>query len=253
MDYIDEKNIRSFEKVNTSSWENMSDNVFIRLINKKYIDKYDSDIASKDFFDLAICISLQERKNNVLKSHLFTQKDLKSYKIDFNTALKQAMQNTENERGKRILSVDKYMCMHNTVYPLITRHKTKVMVSVDGDNDNPIGQVGNNDNGETVLMLCNKKDTFAASYMASFNILDEVFKRFNETNFYIVPVSTICAMCVKSSFATNDNKKPIKEAEEDLLDMLEQINDEKKEWRNILSYKIYYYYGDDNKHLISIK
>lgn len=252
MDYIDEKNIRSFEKVNTSSWENMSDNVFIRLINKKYVDKYGEDIATKDFFDLAICISLQEKKSNVLKSHLFTQKELRLYKIDFDVALKQAMKNTENERGKRILSIDKYMCMHNIVYPLMVRQKTKVMVSMEG-NDNPIGQVGSNDDGETVLMLCNKKDTFAASYMASFNILDEVFKRFNRTNFYIVPVSTICAMCVKSSFVTDNNKKPLKEAEEDLLDMLEQINDEKKEWRNILSYKIYYYFGDDNKHLISIK
>lgn len=252
MQYIDEKSIQSFEKVDISSWESMCDNVFVRLINKKYVNKYNDNIATKDFLDLSICVSLQEKRQNTLKSYLFTENDFKRYHIDFNEALEKAMRNTENERGKRILTLNQFMCMHHPVYPLMIDTKSRMAVGTD-NSQQPIGFIGGDDENDNILMLCNKKDTYASAYMSSFNILDEVFHRFGNTNFYILPVSVLCVMCVKSTFVSNNNKKPIKEVEEDLLDMVEEINDEKKEWKKILSYKIYYYCGDDNKHLISIK
>ena len=80
MKYIDEKNINNFKKINTSSWDSIKDNVYLRLMNKKYIDKYDENIAYKSFLDLAIVFSLQEKTKNSIVSHILTKKELNEEK-----------------------------------------------------------------------------------------------------------------------------------------------------------------------------
>ena len=84
-------------------------------------------------------------------------------------------------------------------------------------------------------------------------MLEEVYDRFNQENFYVLPISVHQVMCVRKGYADHDGQKPLYEVEDDLLCMVEGINDNgNKDWKDILSYKIYYYLGDDGKRLFPI-
>jgi hypothetical protein len=115
-------------------------------------------------------------------------------------------------------------------------------------NDYGIIQDVNEDTGvENILILCNKYDVLGASYMASFDILKEIYERFGES-FYIIPLSIHKVMCVRSGYATHEEEKPFSEVDDDFLDMIEDYNDKcNKSCKDILSYKIYYYYGCEDR------
>lgn len=251
MNYIDEKDMSSFVKVDTSSWKTVNEDVFVRFINQKYLSKYSPDIVYKKFLDLAMCVAVQEKKDDVFRSHLLTNADIENYGVELDIVFDAALNNTEHSRSKRILTPAEHICMNNPAYPLLGKIQGKAAVGDGGGY--PLGFIGGNDNKDNILMIADKRHGFGSSYMSSHKVLEDVYARFENKNFYIVPISTFCLMCIKSSFATQDGSKPTFEAEDDIMDMLEDMNDKNENWKNILSYKIYYYFGDDSKSLFLIK
>lgn len=253
MEYIDEKDMSSFVKVNTSSWETVNEDVFVRFINLKYLNKYSSDIVHRKFLDLAMCASVQEKKEDKFRSHMLTQSDLERYGIDINTVFAAAMRNTENARSLRILTPAEHMCMNHPAYPLMGKIEARCMVGAGGAQNIPLGVIGGTDENDNILILADKRFGYGSSYIASHKVLEDVYKKFDNKNFYVVPTNAFYVMCIKASFVTQDGSKPLREAEDDLMDMLESMNDKCKSWKDILSYKIYYYFGDDSKALFLIK
>lgn len=260
MTYSDEKDLLNFKKIDSSSWETLKKNVYIRLVNEKYISSYNEDIAFIKKLDLAITFSVQEviteNNNKKLLSHMLTNQEIANLNIDINEVYADVMKNTAENRKRRIMTFKEYTIMHNLLYPLINIPKE---LSFALKEDNTCGVIEDvtynhedNTKTENILMLTNKNDVFGASYIAVPDILDEVYDRLGE-NFYIIPLSIHCAMCVRSGYATKNNTKPIYEVEDDILDTIETFNDtNNKSWKDILSYKAYYYFGDDGKTIIPI-
>ena len=241
----------SFVKVNTSSWETVNEDVFIRFINQKYLDKYSVDIVHKEFLDLAMCISVQEKKEDSFRSHMLTHDDLENYGIDADTAFASALYNTDNARSLRILTPSQHMCISHPAYPLLGKIEGKTAVGL--ENGSALGVIGGHDDKDNILMIADKRYGYGSSYISSHRVLEEVFNRFEQNNFYIVPMNTFHVMCIKSSFANQNGVKSMMETEDDLVDMLEAMNDKCKDWRHILSYKLYYYFGNENKQLFLIR
>lgn len=263
MTYSDEKDLQNFKKVNTSSWDTLKDNVFIRVMNAKYIPSYNEDIAFVKKIDLAITFSVQEivttdSKKKML-SHMLTNQEISNLGVTKDDVYDCAMKNTATNRKRRIMTFKEYGLMHNLMYPMLTIPKNISVgssgksaseygvfedVTYDSENENKIS--------ENILIVTNKNDIFGASYLAVPNVLEEVYSRFNE-NFYILPLSIHCLMCVRNGYVTKNNTKPLYEVEDDILDTLEEFNDsQNKTWKDILSYKAYYYMGDDGKFLFPI-
>lgn len=251
MKYSNEKDMQGFKKVDTSSWESLKDNVFIRLVNQKSLIQYDN-VAYIKFLDLALTFSVQEKSNDVMLSHLLTEEDLKSFGVSIDEVKYVALSNTTHDRKKRILTFRESALKNNIMYPILRIPNSATLGTGNGHDGGIIKDIDDDDN-DNILILSNKHDVFGASYMASFEVLEEVYERFGE-NFYIIPLSIHQVMCVRSGYVTNDGQKPSTEVDDDLLDMIEGFNDKhNKSWQDILSYKIYYYYGDDGKHLFIIK
>ena len=262
MIYSDEKDFYNFKKIDTSSWDTIKDNVYIRLMNEKYIPSYNDDIAFIKKLDLAITFSVQEivtaKSKKKMLSHMLTNQDLKNMNIDIDTVYSNALKNTATNRKRRIISFKEYSIMHNIMYPMLTIPKEMIM-SYNNDDISSCGMIEDvtydyegDIETENILMITNKNDIFGACYMAIPDILDEIYDRFGE-NFYILPLSIHCLMCVRSNYATKNNTKPLYEVEDDILDTIENFNDTYNEsWKDILSYKAYYYFGDDGKIILPI-
>lgn len=257
--YNDEKDLSNFKKIDTASWETLKDNVFVRLINAKYIPKYNEDIVYDKKLDLAITFSVQECDNDgkgkVVLSHMLTNDDLKTFDVDITTVRHCAFHNMANNRKRRLMTFKEYTIKGNLLYPLLTtprnfhmstgEHSCGVLEDITYDDET-------NDEQENILVMTNKNDIFGASYMVVQEMLDEVYNRFGE-NFYILPMSTHFVMCVREKYVTKDNQKPLYEVEDDILDMVEDFNDsQNKDWKDILSYKAYYYIGNDGKYIFPL-
>lgn len=256
MKYSDEKDMQNFKKVNTSSWDDLKDNLFVRLINERYLSQYGDDIAHVKMMDLVMVFSVQEKIKDTMLSYLLTNEDLKNMNVEPYTAMTFAMHNSSNDRKRRIMTFKESTLKNNLMYPVLQIPKG-MMMGAGGHSMADCGIIQDTDEEkecDNILILCNKHDTFGASYMVLPSILDEVYARFNEENFYIIPLSIHQVMCVRLGYASRNGEKPSYEVEDDLLDMIEAFNDtNNKSWKNILSYKIYYYYGDDGKKLFLIK
>jgi hypothetical protein len=256
MKYSDEKDMQNFKKVDVSSWDGIKDSVFVRLINNRYLDQYGKDIVYIKKMDLAMVFSVQEKVKDVILSYLLTNKDLENMGVELSTVKEIAVHNSSHDRKRRIMTFKENVIMSNLMYPVLQIPKG-MMMGAGGNSPSECGIIQDVDeaNGcDNILILCNKHNAFGSSYMVLPSVLDEVYNRFNQENFYIIPLSIHQVMCIRSGYATHDNEKPRYEVEDDLLDMIEQFNDtNNKSWKNILSYKIYYYYGDDGKKLFLIK
>jgi len=254
MQYINESNMDNFKKIDSSSWETLKSNVYLRLINIKTLDKFGDDIAYLKYLDLAIVFSVQEKRSQSMLSHMLTNAELQSFGITVEDAYREAFDNTKHDKKRRIMTFKESTLKNNVMYPVLT-FPSGMTLGTGGTSINNCGlieDVDPNDNTENILMLCNKYDIFGAAYMIVPSILEEIYERFDYENFYIIPLSIHVVMCVKGSYVTRNKK--IYEAEDDLLDMIEAYNDQNnKSWQDILSYKIYYYMGDDGKKLFLIK
>ena len=255
MKYSDEIDMQNFKKIDTSSWDTLKDNVYVRLINRKYINKYDENIVHEPFMDLALTFSIQEKNKDIVMSHLLTKEDLKNLNVSTEEVKNVALHNTTYDRKKRVMTFKENTFKNNPMYPVLSVPQNMHMgVNTNRSSDFAMIQDVDSETGEeNILMLGNKADIFGASYIASKEILEEIYHRFDE-NFYIIPLSVHQVMCVRTSYASQNGEKPSYEVDEDLLDMIESFNDDNnKSWKDILSYKIYYYLGDDGKRLFVIQ
>lgn len=255
MQYIDERNMQNLKKTDASSWETLKENVFVRLINKKYLKEY-GDVAYTTLLDLAMVFSVQEKTKAGIMTHLLTNDELKTLGVEVDEVKTTAMTNTGNDRKRRIMTFKESTLKNNVMYPVLQIPKGMMMGA--GDHSMAdcgiIQDVDEEKQCDNILMLCNKYDCFGSSYMVVPSVLDEVYERFNNENFYIIPLSVHQVMCVRSGYASHEGDKPHYEVEDDLLDMIESFNDSNnKSWKDVLSYKIYYYFGDDGKKLFLIK
>lgn len=252
MKYSDEKDIHNFKKIDTSSWESLKNNVFVRLINSKTLSKYGDNIAHAKFLDLALTFSVQEKVKDTMLSYLLTEDDLSYFNVSLESVKETALENTTNDRKKRIMTMKESVLKNNVMYPVLQLPKGALLGAGGNPSEGIIQDTNEEKNIDNVLILCNKHDTFGSSYMASFDVLEEVYNRFGE-NFYIIPMSVHQVMCVRADYVSHGGEKPNYEVNDDLLDMIETFNDKNnKSWKDILSYKIYYYLGDDGKKLFII-
>lgn len=251
MKYSDEKDLSNYKKVNTDTWDDIKDNIRLRAINTKYLSEYGNHIAHKKFLDISLTLSLQEKQKQML-SYILTEDDLKKYDISFDEAFKVAKENSLSDRKRRILPLREYILQSEMLYPLVNVAPNAKMGV--GNGAGVLDDIDDETHIENVVVLCNRTDTFGATYMCIPEILEEVYQRFNYENFYILPMSIHHAWCIRKDYATKNGDKPLSYAEDDLLSMVEEFNDtQNKSWKDILSYKIYYYIGDDGKHVFPIQ
>lgn len=238
--------------INTSCWDTLQNNVTVRLMNKKFLSEYE-DIAYMPFLDLAITFVVQEKSDNTILCHSLTNQEIADLGVDIAEVKMVAMQNLKYSRHRRILTLKESTLKNEVMYPLMEVPEGTIIGS-GGRSSSSCGVIYDIDKEgyENVLVVSNKNTPFGASYLADFDLLEELYERFGE-NYYILPMSVHEIMCVKSSYASHQDTKSIQEIEDDFKDMIEALNDSAKSWEDILSYKIYYYYGDDGKKLFCIK
>lgn len=251
MKYVDEKDITKLKKVNVSSWDSLKDNVYIRLMNKKNLSSYGDNIVHKNFLDLVMVFSVQEKSDNTIISHMLTTEELEKFNITYDEVEDIAINNTTYDRKKRVLSFKENLLKSYMMYPVLEIEKG-AMIGSGGKSSSDCGVINDvyeKTNQKNILMIGNKYDIFGASYIVIPEILEEVYAKFKE-NFYVIPLSIHQVMCVREGYALKEGEKSYLEANDDLLDMIEDFNDsQNKSWKDILSYKIYHYLGDDGKRL----
>lgn len=253
MTYKDEKDIQAFKKVNTDSWDTVQDDIFVRLLNTKCIDKYGDDIAHTKVMDLSMAFSVNEVMGETFISHMLTNQEIEKYGVDLETVKKKAVLNSTHDRRKRIVSFKESILRTNPMYPLLRVPDMPMMMGSSQQNSGILEDVDEEGN-PNLLMVMNTTNVFGASYAFLPSVLDELYERFDYSNFYLLPLSVHSILCVKSSYATKNGEKPIGEVEDDLLDLVLHMNDHNnKSWKDILSYRIYYFIGDDGKVVVPIK
>ena len=253
MIYKDEKDIQAFKKVNTGSWDTIQDDIFVRFLNTKCIDKYGKDIAYVNFMDLSMTFSINEIVGETFVTHMLTNQEIEQYGVDVATVKQKAIENSSHDRRKRVVSFKDSILRTNPMYPLLRIPDMPVIMGSNQQNAGILEDV-DEDGNANLLMVMNTVNMFGASYAFLPEVLDELYERFNRENFYLLPLSVHFMLCVKSSYATRDGEKPIQQAEDDLLDLVLHMNDHNnKSWKDILSYRIYYFIGDDGKVIVPIK
>lgn len=253
MKYNDEKDMQNFKKVNVDSWDSMKDSVYLRLINARYLSKYGDDIAHDIFLDLAIVYSVQEKSDDTLLSHLLTNEDIQRLNVEQKEVHDIACSNLLYDRKRRTLTFGENIMKENMMYPLARKLPNQQM-GIGGQNGPTFGVIIDTEEDKDNVLVITSKSSFGAAGMALPQVLEDIYVRFGNENFYMLPVSIHQVWCVRAKYANKNNDKSLQETECDLLDLVEEFNDtQNKNWKNILSYKIYYYMGDDGKHIFPIK
>lgn len=252
------------ENISTSNENDIYNNIYTRVINSKlidfYEDKYSSHILYKKMLDLAVTyiIRQQDKSENCINVHMITKKDIKNMGLNRNHIIEQSNMNTNCDRKRRIYDMFQNTFSKLSCFPLLkTGQEVKKMLTVmDFENNqvpNFFDKEPGEDNPDNVLIISNKFNVLGANYIFSNSMINEISERFDNDNFYIIPTSTHEIVCARRNYVTENGKIPNYEVEDDLLDMVEQLNDEKEEQENILSYRLYYYMRDDGNKIIAIK
>lgn len=247
LNYKNEINLDAFERFDTNKWEDIEDRISYKLMSKKIFDASENDdIIHKDCMDLTKVFIVSEltkdRKN--IKSYSLKKEDLERFEKTEEDIYKVAEENMRCDQKKRIKTLKEDILSHEQMYPLMQLIENLTF-------NGPNALINDSEDGiDNVLIITNKYNVFGASYMLDFYTLREIYQRMN-SNFYILPTSIHQFMCVSSNYVTQD--KNIFEAEDDLLDMLFNVNNQIKNAEDILSYRIYNYIHDDGERLFSIK
>ena len=171
MEYSDETDLSNYKKVNTDTWDDIKDYIMLREINTKYLEEYGNNIACKKFLDISLTLSLQEKQEKML-SYVLTEEDLKKYNVSFDEAFKIAKDNSLSDRKRRILPLREYMIQSELLYPLaniISNAKIGF-----GDGAGVLEDIDTEYGMDNIVVLCNRTDTFGATYMCIPEVLDAI-------------------------------------------------------------------------------
>ena len=250
-----EQAINTFKKIDTSNWNSFKDNVFIRLINKKIADtqpEYENAIKVP-FMDLYKMFYIREidRGNDIVYGYTLQKGDMKKFNVKFQKLSKQAQDNHNNDKKMRISTLKENIAKQSVFAPVI-RIPDSAMTMTEGNMPGTI--IDKDDNGnENILVVTNSMDVFGTSYMASQNMINEIWNRFRKENFYMISMTQNKLMCIREKYMTENGTKSKVEYEDDLFGMIDKMNSQVENWKDILSYRLYYFIGDDGQKIISLK
>lgn len=233
------------------TWHDVAHHLSIAMVNMKHLKEYGNPVYT-GHMDLALVYPVVRATTSESIVYMLKQKDLDNLGVTKQDVHDMAVKNALNERRFRITPLSETFDTE-LLAPIAkgapgTPFKTGVEPSratiVDVD---PV-------TGEENILACHRKNRpFGAAYMFLPSVLEEVSKRFNKQDFYIVPISAHSVWFIKNSYVSNNGKKSYRDVEIDLLDMLEEFNDEQNEsWRDVLTYQVYYYMGGENQILMPI-
>ena len=265
-----------------NTYESLKKNICMRVFNKDNLPfgKNRTEIPYFKWADLAITFAVEKKMyigDNLGRGYYMLGNDfLEENGISREELRKTAESNMNFKNGPRIESITKHLTRSHVLHPVISMPKEAgVKLNVRPETyelhslfqaqqygEIPVlpdsirsllGQAGpekeSEQDNENVLIVSNRTMSFASVNMFIGNTIADVYNRFNE-DFYIIPLSVHECMCVKESHALRD-ANTVKEAEEDLNDMLEQINDKLiTDEQDILSYSIYKYFHDEGMTMI---
>lgn len=253
------------ERIDPNDIEDIKKHIRWRIYNKKVFHAMDMDnIAHRDFMDLTMAYDIREvsKDRNYVNEYLLTNDDVENLGLT-DTIHTIAKRNIANDSSKRLMDVYLDMISSNVMYPLLKLQKGAKLAPSDApayiDNkvDKEISNPYADEDDETkkkdsIVIITTRYNLFGSSFLLDFDTLREVRRRF-DNSFYVIPLSVDKLMCVNKAYATNNGKKDMFEAEDDLLDMLYEYNQKNKKTDTILSYNIYDYIYDDGEMLIPIK
>lgn len=258
-------------KLPIDNLEELKPHIFLRLFNKENLpfDCNIKNVPHKSMLDCAITYYVQEKtyidKEKGINSYLIKNTDLENWGITPDELHSIAYNNTRQNNNARVETLQKHVSRHHILSP-VNEISEEINFSCDVSPAHPhrirhtifedaqYGKMpmqsninltrfiqGDSEKEEKVdnlLVISNRNMSFGAVNMFFNDVTDKVYDIFKE-DFYLLPLSVHEILCVKQSFADRDNNN-LKETEEDLLDMIEQINDQVlSKTLDILSYNIY--------------
>ena len=249
--YLKNKNevsLDNFKRFDASNWDELKKRISYKLVNKKVFHAQEDidDLVYEDCMDLSkvyIVTELSQDRKHIL-SYMLHKQDLERFDKDANELCLQVYSNYLRDKHKRIKTLKEDVLSHEVLFPLMQNFDK---ASLNGSNMLIQDSNGYRDN---ILFITNKYNVFGTSYMLDETTLNEIYDRM-QCDFYIIPMSIHQFMCVSKDYVTQN--KDAYEAEDDLLDMLYELNENNKDAEDILSYKIYLYLHDDGNILFPIK
>lgn len=248
LSYKRQDSLDSFKRFDPNNWDELKERINCKVINKKLFDAQDKDnVIHTNVADITTVFTVSEvdKKRESINFYELTEEDLERLGKTKNDIIKEAENNIKYNEERRIITLKQEHVSKDSLYPLLKVPENAFM----GVDSGLVIQDTDKDK-DNILIVSNKYSVFGASYMLDFKTLREIKERM-QSDFYIIPMSVHQLMCVSSNYITKD--KPMREAEDDLLDMLFKINSENKKAEDILSNKIYKYLSDDGEILLPIK
>jgi hypothetical protein len=240
------------------TWDIIRPILKFNYINKKYLDeyenKYDAKILASNFLDLSKVYCVIRKKSDTMIRHIITEVDVTKYNISKSDLEKYSRDNMEYDRCKRIATYKEFSSrVSNPFYAISKPVPNSMLMAVGGGLKDGAYFIEDEDKygNENILISFSKDISYGGSYQFMPSTLREVSNRFRNNDFYIIPMSIHETMFVNKKYVTDDMYKNLYETEQDLLDMLEDVNDN-ADWRDIMSYNIYYY-SKDNCNIFMIK
>ena len=243
-----QSSLDNFKRFNASDWDEFKKHITYKLVNKKvfHADENNENVIYDDCLDLSkvyMVTELSEDRKSI-KSYPIKEEDLERFNKSIDDIVVACKENFNKDKHRRIRTMKEDILSRETLYPLMANKENAMLNGANGFIEDK------SESHDNVLIVTNKFNVFGASYMFDRNTLKTVYERMNG-DFYILPLSADSIMCVNAKYIMRD--KDMYEAEDDLLDMLFNMNEQVKEPSNILSYKIYKYIKDDGEVLVPIK
>lgn len=233
--------VDSLKKIlNYSTWtdinlDEVKQKVQIRYVNFNLIEYKYKDAVYKKFLDLAKTVHiLSFDKGRKPSSYILTKSDIQFLNISEEEIFKYAEDNTKFDTKIRILEFKDYLNRLNNPFFAISRTNPSAKIAFQS-NSGDLNYIEDN----KVLVVSTIDNLFGSSYCFLPNVLKDV-QSILKDSFYIVPLSFHQVLFISKNYLTNDDRKQVYEAEQDLFYMINDINDDLS-WKNILTYNSYYY------------
>ena len=265
-----------FDETFMNDYKVLKKSLCMRVFNKDNIPYGipSQDIPHIKWSDLIISYSVEKKMyiDDELGRgyYMLKNSDMNKLGISHEQLYSDAEANMIFKNGTRLETIAKHVSRHNILSPIISIPQNvgmKISVSPSGRRNvrrhtlfetsqysdvllpetvpflNPEADSAEDKNDDMVV-ISNRTMNFAAANMFIDNTIQKIYDRFKE-DFYILPVSVHEVICLKVSHALNGASTE-REAEEDLIDMVEQVNDKIiTDDNDILSYSVYKYMHDE--------